>query len=465
MADLDNNIEKFIGKLYEIQNSEISTRLTENDLQSIAYDVGLSEGEWNNILKIFDDHTVRGKAFLDFQNYDDAIKEFGQALTIMPHHVNTLYQFALAHKMRFRQTNNSADKKKALEYATLCAQIEPTHTEAIKLISSIKAKPMAMGNAPKSKMRWVVLGGLIVLVALFIIFLSIKSEDSIKYSNSSEISNSEDMDIPKAIENDDYLEEQPEQDELTKQLEQPLIADEKPEIKIVFVENHKSKGLKFDVQTSEFKDYTTSYSYNIRAYLTPFSIEISALNIKIDLVDINNKVVKTEIKSVVDKNYGAVRPNDLIPFEYLHYQKTEKIPQLKEVRVSVEYVENQLVNFEYEASEAREFEWAYERPANFNIEIKERFNRYQSGFSNSCYHNVEWEVKNTGNRDIQLLKFSVSWFDKKGKQVGIADHYICGTSDPKIQRGQTRVSKRTFGIENCTMENIGTYKIKVVDLN
>lgn len=472
MANNNEKIERFIRKLLEIQNSKVSVNLNENGLKKIADDMGLTNDEWQKVIEIFNAHITRGKAFLKYKNTDDAIIEFEHAHTLMPNHAQTLFYLAYAHKVRYEQKDKDEDKNKALKYATQCANIQPSHHEAIRLISSLKTPKKAKSSPVARKIIFALLGGALILIVLVFITIDINGGDNEVLTEKEVVqenySVSETNDSENHINKTDYTDNTNNTDNKNTQTVTPTKSDEatdsSPAVDVVFVDDANSKGLSIDVQRSIYSDYTSSYSYNIRGYIKVDNVEVNKLSLKFKLIDKNGKTIATETKKIVTQTDAVYRPGDIIPFYYIEYKKDTKLPEFEKSIVSINYVEKQPPAQNYEPTKPVEFEWDYDRPADYNIQIAERYSRFKDGYNNSSYHKVEWEVKNTGSRSIQLLKLNINWYDKNGKQLHNADHYICSTSDPLIKRGQTVVSSRTFAIKTAAVKDVDSYKITVIDI-
>ena len=77
-------LENYISKILQIQNKKTSVLKTD-DLKEIALDMGMTESDWKSISDTFNAHALRGKGFLEYKNWTDAIKEFEQAHTLNPY--------------------------------------------------------------------------------------------------------------------------------------------------------------------------------------------------------------------------------------------------------------------------------------------------------------------------------------------------------------------------------------------
>lgn len=136
---MEQNLETFLGKIYEIQGTHSNKPLDRDELKKIALEIGLTESEWTDVLKTFEEHVTRAKGFIRYQNHEDAIKELNQAISIIPSDEDALYNLAFAYFKRWTVKRDIANKNSAEKYANKCIRINPANDNAIRIISTIKA--------------------------------------------------------------------------------------------------------------------------------------------------------------------------------------------------------------------------------------------------------------------------------------------------------------------------------------
>ncbi len=454
MPDHDKNIEKFVRKIIEIQHSKFEKKITDGDLESIAEELGLSPGEWRDLLKVYDNHIIRAKGFMQFSNWDDALKELEQALTIKPHNPDALYLAANCSVKLWHEKKDAKYKKEGQKYARTCVNIDPTHRDALQLLSNLKRSVHKSVN--KTSIAIAVILVVIVILAFISLFRRPASESDISVISTEESEKSE------ASEKEEDSQTSRKEENTT----EPVIADdESPEVEVEFVKNNKSSGIEFNTQTSVFNKYDASFSYNFRGDFISKSHEISALKIKYDLFDENNKLVISKLKKIIDEHSPVARNNDIIPVDFLVYEKVNHVPNIKRALITVHYIEKQAAPPKYETSKKLDFEWLSSRPPNYNIEVSERFSKYTTSFGNDAYCNIIFEVKNTGNVDINLLKLELQWFDANGKVLQSKDFYVNSTSNPKIKREQIRLKSGTWSIKNGKNNKNLRYKVLISEIN
>jgi WD40 repeat protein len=101
---------------------------------------GLSADDLKAVEKTFQDHLALGKNFIEFKNYEEAVKELEQALLLKPQSEDTLWQLAKAHQQLWNENKTKKYKEEALRYARLCLKTNPQAKKAAELISLLTNK-------------------------------------------------------------------------------------------------------------------------------------------------------------------------------------------------------------------------------------------------------------------------------------------------------------------------------------
>ena len=451
----NQKLENFITKILQIQNNERNKILKAKDLKDIAFEMGMSESEWQTISDTFNAHALRGKGFLEYKNWGDAIKEFEQAHTLNPYNTDILYGLALSHKNLWLQTRMSFHKVNAEKYAQTCIGIDPEYKEAIALISALKRPNKRIqtytnqGNEASIKSRKantkliLTVLAFLVIAGVFGALLFMSSEQDLQ-----ETPKPESIETPK---------------EITPKDVPPPIEEEEPSLDMILVENDKSKGISLITESSITSDYDDSYSVKAKGYFLLKDIEIDELKIKIDVLDQNNKVILTDVKKLIDKSDLIVRSGDLVPFDFLNYVKEANMPDFKVIRLSVNYIKKEEGNFKYKASKPINIGWEIEKPTNFDISIRERLVSISESYG-TMYHKIVLEVENTGNSTINQLQLQIKWFNKQDKVVKTEEIYITIESYSPLKRGTVYLYDRVFGIKELTLKTYKSYSVSVLSV-
>lgn len=431
MAIPQNQLEKFIKTIIDTKNNKKADIFNKQELKNIAFEMGFTEDEWEEYQEEIKKEMNAGRAFMKYDNTEDAIKHFEKAAKLDPYSLEVHAELANTYVKQYIKTKRKEDREKAIAHARTCLDIESSYTTAYEIISQLKRQPYI-----KSRKQAIILFLFLIIASATIVII---------YT----LSNKEEPTLAKAVE-----ETQPETQE-------EVIVDE-PElgIPVVFPEN---QNLKFEIESSDLNAYQDSYSYKMEAYIIPKGVSIEALTINVEALDKNGKVLFNDTDKTVRKNTITYRPNDVIPFMFLNYEKQSKTPEIAKIRLSIIKLDTEEAAKAYEASPVIKHTWAGGRPANYDVEFRQRSITVTSTNTNNTYHKLTLEAKNTGNLSIKKLQVEIIWKNNMDEELERKTAYFTTTSNPKIKRGQTFMFQGTYSIPTSS-ENIKEYTIKVVSL-
>lgn len=139
-ADLAN----FLEKALESQLAEREKPLTEARVKEIARTAGLSEDDWENLCEKLKRHLAKGRNFLKFGNFSDAITELENAAAIAPYRADVLVDCGKAHFGRWSETKARVSKERAESLFIKSLEIDPENAEAAEQLSDLKKeKPLS----------------------------------------------------------------------------------------------------------------------------------------------------------------------------------------------------------------------------------------------------------------------------------------------------------------------------------
>ena len=436
----ENNLERFIERILQIQENQKQQKLSQKELKDIAFEMGLNELDWRKIEETTNNHLIRAKGYMSYQNWEDAIKELEQAYPLNPQNADLLYNMAYSYKMQWQNTGNEVDKKQAESYARQCLNFTPTHKEAIQLISSFKRKEKF---SPKNSKKKYLIIGIVLFIIFLLLYLTLYQTSDISMPKEHSIPPKEAVNESSAVVSEDATSIPP------------------SDIPVQWIKNKNSKGLKFNLESSKFSDYKESYSYKMTANINIKNIEVDLLKIKTELIDENNNVVQAKIKDAWSEYQSTLRSKDIIPLDVLIYVK-EKMPRFKKVKIIPYLIEKRFSDEKYEPSPKISFKWAILKPKNYNLEVRERFSSFSG--SGTIYHKLVLEIKNTGRLDIKKLRINLRWLNKDGKLVSNKMVYATISSQPKIQRGQTRIHGGTWRTPFKKLDEVGKLEVEVTEI-
>jgi len=138
MSDTHNELKRYIAKLLEVQQQKREIKLSPHDLKKVAKDMGITESDWAFIQSEINKRYTKGERFLKHRNWDDAIKELRQVVSLSPHHKTALISLGRAYRGRWLKKGHDTDRKNAEACARRCLDIYPEYEAAYQLISSLQ---------------------------------------------------------------------------------------------------------------------------------------------------------------------------------------------------------------------------------------------------------------------------------------------------------------------------------------
>ena len=80
---------------------------SEEELKSVARELGLSDEDLVAIDRLAEDHAVRGQGFLEHGRFGDAVNELEEAVGVAPRRVEWLHSLARAHLGRWHEARDT----------------------------------------------------------------------------------------------------------------------------------------------------------------------------------------------------------------------------------------------------------------------------------------------------------------------------------------------------------------------
>lgn len=136
-----DELSEFLKKVLEIQLAEPGDQLSEDRLKEIAERAGVGAEDWERVCRKLDEHLEKGRNFLLFENYPDAILELDQAVSIAPYRPDVLLDSGRAYAGFWRTTAAKSARRNAENRFVRCLAIEPANQDAAEELSLLKRKP------------------------------------------------------------------------------------------------------------------------------------------------------------------------------------------------------------------------------------------------------------------------------------------------------------------------------------
>jgi|GEM_PF-2191356 len=171
MADQNDDILRaYLDQVVKVQQ-ESRHALSQNDLDAVARDLGLSDEDLWTIRRRHDDCVERAQGFLRYNNWGGAVDELKQAVTLAPTSANTHALLASAYRGRYGETRSDADMNAALESARRALVLEPRNDAALRIASEMQRRsaPLSPAQMLRRGGVWIVLAA-IALGAVYLIY-------------------------------------------------------------------------------------------------------------------------------------------------------------------------------------------------------------------------------------------------------------------------------------------------------
>ncbi|MDF1739520.1 MAG: SUMF1/EgtB/PvdO family nonheme iron enzyme [Verrucomicrobiales bacterium] len=154
-------LSAFLKKALEIELEEGGKQLDEEALRKIALKSGLTEADWEKLGERLNEHSVRGRNFLEQGNFEEAVVDLEEAVILAPYSADILYACGLAHLGLWQKSGKESDRVRADELFRKCLELEPSHAGAAEGITEL-----ARAKNPKRKKKWAAVGAALLLVSI-----------------------------------------------------------------------------------------------------------------------------------------------------------------------------------------------------------------------------------------------------------------------------------------------------------
>lgn len=441
-------LKNYINRILELQDqSQSQGPLTEEELRNVAIDLGMDEGELAFIQQQFEDYKQRAKGFAKYSNWEDAIEEYKQALTLNPIDVECMEEISKGHFERWMRYEKEIDKEEAINFSRRLLEIDPDNEIPLKIISDIKAhensKPKEL--PPKNPTKWVATGIVSLLVLGIAAFYFIQSPGKNK---------------------DGFMGRKT--DSLQQSTAAPIkVKPEVPKLALpVSIDLGTEKGV-FDIQVLNAKidNYGTSYAFKAYGYLEAKE-EIEELKVVATLLDKNGQpILPGKSFTLLMGHEANARPGDKVPWDMLIFEESKLSTPIKSVRIEPSQINKVEGSGAYpEPKELGPVVWLQGKPQGHELVFRERrMNITQSGFIKKAYARCEWELENKGLEKYSTVKVRMVWKGKAGQTE--TETYALSSDFPFLLPGRKVPFGGTFEIGEHIARDFYGYEIHIIEWN
>ncbi len=177
----DDRLQRYINKMLQMQNEQREKPLTEQELKDIAFEIGMSEEDWQASQETYKAHLKSGEGHLMYGNWKNAIQELEQANALNPNSLQATQGLASAYLEQWKEAKNPNDRVLAEKFAHAALQIKPGDTNSMRVLSDLtRIEKDQKQNNKTLKFVGIAVAGLIllVLVILYVLDYSIASSKS-----------------------------------------------------------------------------------------------------------------------------------------------------------------------------------------------------------------------------------------------------------------------------------------------
>lgn len=408
---------------------------SEEELKSVAREIGLSEEDLAAIDQAAADHALRGQGFLDHRRFDDAITELEEAVSIAPRRVEWLHALAQAHLGRWQQVRDGVNRDRAEALARECLEIDPHHAASFEVLNELEGDA---SDVPSSGKRNAVLLTLFsvamlltVVVGGIVLWHTVGDSAAPALETESKPTSSEPLSSEAQSSESAPSESAPNE-----------AAAEERDIPITLDAGSTGVVLGLDTRLSRRVSYSSGQSfYTLNAILQNRGVtELDKLGMRLELLDDTGKVVDHHTFDALSKATPVLRPGDA---QALHQLK-ETSRTASTARLMVEIVEQNPAARVYATAVPVDFDWRVERTPDLEITLRERSYRFSENAlpkDGSGYFDTVIEIENTGERTLRALKLEAEIVGPDGAWTATDTNHVVVVSGPTMRPGEVRLER------------------------
>ena len=420
MTKDESTLSAYLKRVMALKE-ELRRTPSEDELKSVAREVGLSDEDLAAIDRVAEDHAVRGHGYLEHGRYSDAITELEEAVAVAPRRVEWLHSLARAHLGRWQEARDPADGDRAEALARQCLEIEPHHTASYEVLNELDHAPRV--PAP-GKRNAAVLSMFALAMLLTVIIASIVLWNTTEVGTPSPAPNTEATTGPGPVSSEPTGE---------------ATAGER-DVPVTLDAGSTGVVLGLEPRLSRLVSYSSGQSfYTLNAILhNRGATEIDKLAARLELLDDAGSAVGSEAFDAVGKSDPVLRPGDA----HALHRLAETAGTVRSARLAVETVEQNPAADSYAAAQPLDVAWRGEQPADLEIAVRERSVRFSENKfpeDGGGYFNAVIEVENTGERTIRALELEAE-IAGAGWTASDVSHVVT-SSGPAMRPGEIRIER------------------------
>ncbi|MFN8259075.1 MAG: LemA family protein [Bacteroidales bacterium] len=170
MDSFEEKLNKHIDKVLEIQRNKETKPLTLQELKEVDLSLGMTEEEWDALLKKAEDQVKLAQNHLSYGNFQEAYKAADLAVSINPYHQEALLILAMASLGKYESDEKDEFLDTAHNYASELLKINPDQKQAIEILAKIRNHQKTETNQRKNFIKYGAIG-LFVIIVVTVLFV------------------------------------------------------------------------------------------------------------------------------------------------------------------------------------------------------------------------------------------------------------------------------------------------------
>ncbi|TAF31557.1 MAG: hypothetical protein EAZ57_11295 [Cytophagales bacterium] len=380
------NLKNYSDKILDLQKSYHDYPLSEQDLKQLAFQMGMDEEDWLRIQRTLKAHLERGQGYCRYFNWEDAIAEFKQVITLNPNHVEALYGLSLAYKNIWLDSRQLRHQDRAFFYAKKCLMMNPKHDAALRLISDLKLLSSNTQLTLKQKVASISLASVLfaMVIGVAVVLLGVDGQIQTNMNKA----DAQQLITARAVE------------------VQHVKAQQLP---VQFMES--SPKMNLEVEQSSLRIFEDALSYELKASLSIQEKAVSSLKVQLELLDAKNNVLLSELIDALRLTDSPAQKGDVLPFRVQDFYKDTELEANKIASVRLSVVDAVLAN-NVLVSKPIEVDLKAVSNPKVSLRFAERDSKLsKSEFSDQSFHRLVLEVQNNGLVPVHELVVDLCWFD------------------------------------------------------
>ncbi|NJO89211.1 MAG: hypothetical protein HC831_09840 [Chloroflexia bacterium] len=172
MDSFEDKLNRHIDKVLEIQQNNETKPLTLEELKEVDLSLGMTEEEWDALMKRANDNANAAQSHLTYKNYSEAYSLAEQAVAINPYQEQAILIMVKAALGQYQSDDEDEFLEKARLGVNELLKINPGNHQAIELIATINNYKKKESSQKKKIILYAV--GAFILVTVIVGFFLLK---------------------------------------------------------------------------------------------------------------------------------------------------------------------------------------------------------------------------------------------------------------------------------------------------